>query len=142
MFETTQTEKVEYFIMGKPCEWVQVKGMSSTPEPTKLAVCMAEEVLRVIYGDDYTGCNVSPAAIATVIQNGLQSRDTSQQDLIGLYEKVVEAIHLLSTPPDGSKVTESNELNQLLSQRLDGIHAITSKTIKTTALVRPQSDPG
>src|SRR5258708_2425520 len=100
--------------------------MSTKAEPTKLAMSIAEEVLRVIYGDDYKGCNVSPSAIGTVIQNGLQTYATGHQDLVGLYEKVVEAIHLLSTPPDVSKVSEPNELRALLSHRLDSIHAVTS----------------
>lgn len=115
--------------------------MSNTVEPTRLAISLAEEVLRVIYGDDYTGCKVSPTNIATVIQSGLQTNETSRADLIELYEKVVEAIHLLSTPPDATKVTEAKELRTLLSQRLDGIHAITAKTMQTTARVRAKSNP-
>lgn len=114
--------------------------MSSDPEPTKLAMSIAEEVLRTIYGDDYKGCTVSPSAVGTVIQNGLRTYATGHQDLIGLYEKVVEAVHLLSTPPDVSKVSDPNELRTLLSQRLDGIHAVTSKTIQTTALVRSKGE--
>jgi hypothetical protein len=101
---------------------------------------IAEEVLRVIYGDDYKGCNVSPLAIATAIQSGLQTHETSHQDLIELYEKVVEAVHLLSTPPDAAKVTDPTELRALLGQRLDGIHAITAKTIQTTDLVRSKGN--
>jgi hypothetical protein len=116
--------------------------MSTKAEPTRLAMSIAEEVLRIIYGDDYKGCNVSPTNIATVIQSRLQTNETSHQDLVELYEKVVEAIHLLSTPPDVSKVTDPAELRALLSQRLDGIHAITSKTIQTTDLVRAKSNPG
>ena len=114
--------------------------MSATAEPTRLATSIAEEVLRLLYGDDYKGCNVSPLTVAKVIQTGLQTYETGHQDLIGLYEKVVEAIHLLSTPPDASKVSDPNELRALLSQRLDGIHAIISKTMQTTALVRAKSE--
>jgi hypothetical protein len=101
---------------------------------------IAEEVLRAIYGDDYKGCNVSPEAIGRIIQSGLQTCTTGQQDLIGLYEKVVEAVHLLSTAPDAKQVTDPNELRALLGQRLDGIHAITSKTIQTTAFVKEKAE--
>jgi hypothetical protein len=45
-------------------------------------------------------------------------------------------VHLLSTPPDPSKVTDPDQLRKLLGERLDGIHAITVKTIQTTSLVR------
>jgi hypothetical protein len=111
--------------------------MSATPD--KLAHLMAEEVLRTIYGDDYKGCNVSPERIAAVIQEGLKRQQAQTQDLLELYEKVVEATLLLSTPPDASKVTDPNELRSLLSERLDGIHSISKKTMQTTALVRKQA---
>jgi len=45
-------------------------------------------------------------------------------------------MHLLSTPPDKTKVTEPKELQALLTQRLDAMHAITTKTIQTLAIVR------
>ena len=92
--------------------------------------------MRTIYGDDYKGCTVSPDQIAAVIQKGLQQRQARTNDLIDLYEKVVEAIDLLSTPPDPKQVTDPDQLRKLLGERLDGIHAVTTKTIQTTALVR------
>jgi len=110
--------------------------MSTDAEPDKLASFLAEEILRTIYGDDYQGCTVSPDQIAAVIQKGLQQRQAQTNDLLELYEKVVEAVDLLSTPPDRSKVTDPDKLRALLGERLDGIHAVTTKTIRTTALVR------
>ena len=115
---------------------MQVVPMSTDAEPDKLASFLAEEILRTIYGDDYRGCTVSPDQIAAVIQKGLQQRQTQTNDLLELYEKVVEAVDLLSTPPDSSKVTDPDKLRALLGERLDGIHAVTTKTIRTTALVR------
>jgi hypothetical protein len=115
---------------------VQVVAMSTDAEPDKLASFLAEEILRTIYGDDYQGCTVSPDQIAAVIQKGLQLRQAQTNDLLELYEKVVEAVDLLSTPPDRSKVTDPDKLRALLGERLDGIHAVTTKTIRTTALVR------
>lgn len=117
-------------------ETVQVVAMSSNGQPEKLASFLAEEVLRTIYGDDYRGCTVSPEQIAVVIQKALQQRQAQTDDLLELYEKVVEAVDLLSTPPDVSKVTDPDQLRALLGERLDGIHAVTTKTIQTTALVR------
>ena len=55
--------------------------------------------------------------------------------LLDLYEKLVEALNLLSTPPDATKITDPKELQSVLSQRLDAIHALTTKTMTTTALV-------
>ena len=110
--------------------------MSSNPEPDTFAAFLAEEVLRTIYGDDYQGCTASPDQIAAVIQKALQKRKTQADDLVELYEKVVEAIDLLSTPPDVTKVTEPDQLRSLLSERLDGIHTVTAKTIQTTGRLR------
>jgi len=127
------------FSLGKQVKSVQVVAMSSNGQPEKLASVLAEEVLRAIYGDDYKGCTANPEQIASVIQESLRHHQAQTDDLIELYEKVVEAVDLLSTPPDVSKVTDPNQLRTLLSERLDGIHAVTTKTIQTTALVRRTS---
>jgi hypothetical protein len=108
--------------------------MSAPPE--KLALSVAEEILRILYGDDYQGCKIDPAAIAAVIQQGYDHQLVQSKELLGVYQKVVEAIHLLSTPPDIAAVKSPDELRTLLSQRLDAIHAITTKTQATTALIR------
>jgi hypothetical protein len=110
--------------------------MSTNAQPDKLASFLAEEILRTIYGDDYQGCKVSPDQIAALIHKQLRQRQAQTDELLELYEKVVEAVDLLSTPPDVTKVTDPNQLRALLSERLDGIHAVTTKTIQTTALVR------
>lgn len=110
--------------------------MSENQEPEKVAAFLAEEVLRSIYGDDYQGCTTDPGQVAAVIQKGLKQRKSQTDDLLELYEKVVEAVDLLSTPPDVTKVTDPEQLRSLLSERLDGIHAVTAKTIQTTALLR------
>ena len=110
--------------------------MSNSPGSDSFAAFLAEEILRTIYGDDYQGCTVSPDQVAAVIQKALQKRKSQADDLVELYEKVVEAIDLLSTPPDVSKVTDPEQLRSLLSERLDGIHTVTAKTIQTTGRLR------
>ena len=117
-------------------EPVQVVAMSMDEESDKFASFLAEEILRTIYGDDYRGCTTSPDQVAEVIKKGLQKRQTQTNDLLELYEKVVEAVDLLSTPPDVTKVASADQLRTLLGERLDGIHAVTTKTIETTAFVR------
>ena len=49
-----------------------------------------------------------------------------------MYEKLVEAIDLLSTPPASDKVPGPYELRSLLGERLDAIHTLAQKTKKTT----------
>jgi uncharacterized protein YicC (UPF0701 family) len=129
------------FKMGKPPPLRQVVAMSSHAQPDALAFVTAEEVLRTIYGDDLQGCTVSLDALAGIIDQSLQQTAARNGELLELYEKVVEAVHLLSTAPDKAKVTEPAELQALLSQRLDAIHAVTAKTIETLAVIRGKKSP-
>ncbi|HEX4263511.1 MAG TPA: hypothetical protein VH597_04155 [Verrucomicrobiae bacterium] len=115
--------------------------MSSDAQPDALAFVTAEEVLRTIYGDDLEGCTVSLDALAGVIDDAINQTAARNSEVLELYEKVVEAVHLLSTPPDKTKVTEPTELQALLTERLDAIHAISSKTIETLAIVRGKKNP-
>ena len=110
--------------------------MSSNEQPDPLAYVTAEDILRTIYGDDLTGCTVSLDAIAGIIDKSLKQTAARNGEWLELYEKVVEAMHILSTPPDKTKVTEPKELQALLTQRLDAINAVTTKTIQTLAIVR------
>src|SRR5882757_6042509 len=110
--------------------------MSSNEPPDALAFVTAEEVLRAIYGDDLNGCTVSLDTVAGIVDNSLRQTAARNGEWLELYEKVVEAVHLLSTPPDKNKVTEPKELQALLTQRLDAIHAVSSKTIETLSIVR------
>jgi hypothetical protein len=110
--------------------------MSSNSQPEGLALATAEEILRAIYGDDLKGCRVSLDSIARIIDQSLKQKAAQNGEWLELYDKVVEAVHLLSTPPDKSKITEPDELQALLTHRLDGIHMVTTKTIETLASVR------
>jgi hypothetical protein len=115
---------------------MHVETMSPDAQPDGLALLTAEQVLQKIYGDDLKGCVVSMEEIAEIVGYALKQTAAQNAEWQELYEKVVEAVHLLSTPPDREKVTEPQELQRLLSQRLDGIHAVTSKTIETLKVVR------
>jgi len=110
--------------------------MGKNAPPDQLAAFLAEEVLRAIYGDDFKGCQVQPDHIAAVIEQGLKTERTQTRELIELYEKVVEAIDLLSTPPESKDCKDPNELRTLLGERLDCIKAVTTRTIKTTTAAR------
>jgi len=114
--------------------------MSKNGQPDKMALLIAEEVLRTIYGDDFIGCRVTPDQIAAVIADGLKNERTRTQELIELYEKVVEAVHLLSTPPENQTLNDPNEVRTLLGERLDGIHAVTTKTLQTTAAAKRKAE--
>jgi hypothetical protein len=123
--------------VGKHAGLGHVDGeMSTDPEPEALALLAAEEILRRIYGDDLQGCPVSLETVARIIGHALEQKVRQSSELVGLYEKVVEAVHLLSTPPDSEKVKGSEALQALLSERLDAIRMVASKTIETTGCLR------
>ena len=109
------------------------------PSPSNpLAIATAEEILRTIYGDDFAGCNVTLDQIAEIADRAMKQQEIQGRDLLELYEKVIEALHLLSTPPVTENINDPTILPKLLSERLDAVHAITTKTISTTALVKIQ----
>ena len=114
-------------------------GAMNEPVPANpLAVATAEEILRTIYGDDFAGCNVTLDQIAEIAGRAMKQQEIQGRDLLELYEKVVEALHLLSTPPVTDNISDPTVLPKLLSERLNAVHAITTKTISTTALVKIQ----
>jgi hypothetical protein len=125
-------------LVGKSPGLVHRNLMNAHEQNDHLAVSAAEEILRTIYGDDFKGCTVSLDAIAAIIDHALKQQAGQSRELHELYEKVVEAMHLLSTPPEPTKVTEQAQLNTLLSERLDAIRTITSKTLETSARVKAQ----
>ena len=112
--------------------------MNSTPQSDPVALQLAEDVLRQIYGEDLKGCTVSLESIAAIITKGINQQQHGANELIDLYEKLVEALHLLSNPPEASRIDNPAEWQTFLSQRLDSIHALTTKAMETTARVRPK----
>ena len=107
--------------------------MSSKAGPSPSAADIAEQILQRIYGDDFAGCNIDPNEIASLVEAGLKNHQQRTTDLLDLYDKVVEAIDLLSTPPESAKVTDPVELGKVLSERLDAIRTVTTKTRETIA---------
>jgi hypothetical protein len=98
----------------------------------------AEEILRTIYGDDLTGCPVTLEEVATPIQQAMNETLTGAKDLLEVYEKVIEAIHLLSNPPENAKTLDADALRSLLGERLDMIRSVTQRTIDMTKMVKSE----
>lgn len=114
--------------------------MSANTRPDRMATLVAEEILRRIFGDDLQGCPVTLDEIALIIHQAAQQQNAQNQLLLDTYEQLVEAIHLLSTPPEAGLISDPNNLRALLSERLDAIQAVTTKTRNTTALLKKQRD--
>src|SRR5262245_25862341 len=116
--------------------------MSGETKPGPLAMAAAEEILQCIYGDDLRGCTVSLESVASIVESALRRRSADDAVLLELYEKLVEAVQLLSTPPEKGSVTEADKLRALLGDRLDTIRDLISKTIETTGRFKAERKSG
>jgi hypothetical protein len=92
----------------------------------------AEEILRIIYGDDLEGCTVSLDRITSVISTAMAGQAQFDRAVVELNEKAYEAIRLLSTPPADGPSLNADELRSLLGERLDKIQSLATKVIAAT----------
>jgi hypothetical protein len=109
--------------------------MDPNPSPQAARVA-AEEILRIIYGDDLAGCNVSLDRITAVISTAMAGQTQFERAIAELNEKAYEAIRLLSTPPANGPSLNPDELRSLLSDRLDKIQTLATKVIAATKAQR------
>ncbi|HEX4630438.1 MAG TPA: hypothetical protein VH188_05690 [Chthoniobacterales bacterium] len=107
-------------------------AMDSDHPTQKAARAAAEEILRIIYGDDLAGCTVSLDRITDVIAIAMTGQTQVDRAIAELNDKAYEAIRLLSTPPADGASLNADELRSLLSDRLDKIQALANKVIATT----------
>lgn len=104
-----------------------------TPQAARAA---AEEILRIIYGDDLAGCTVSLDRITGVISMAMAGQTQIQRAIAELNDKAYEAIRLLSTPPANGESLNAEELRSLLGDRLDKIQGVATKVIAATKAQR------
>ena len=110
--------------------------MNSQLRQQQIAEGAAEEILRLIYGDDLAGCTVRPNGIADVVLAAMTAGASGHPDLLELFEKSNEAVVLLSNPPSDGAALTPPELQALLSDRLDTIHTLSSKLATLAATAR------
>ena len=106
--------------------------MDSDHPTQKAARAAAEEILRIIYGDDLVGCTVSLDRITEVIAGATTGQAQVDRAIAELNDKAYEAIRLLSTPPADGSSLGADELRSLLGDRLDKIQTLTNKVIAAT----------
>ena len=106
--------------------------MDSAHPTQKAARAAAEEILRIIYGDDLAGCTVSLDRITDVISSAMTGQAQVDRAIAELNDKAYEAIRLLSTPPANGQSLNPEELRSLLGDRLDKIQALAQKVIAAT----------
>ena len=110
-------------------------------EPTQTAArAAAEEILRIIYGDDLEGCTVSLDRITAVISSAMTGQAQVDRAISELNDKAYEAIRLLSTPPANGESLNPEELRSLLGERLDKIQALAQKVIAATKAQKEIAD--
>lgn len=98
----------------------------------RAANAAAEEVLRVIYGDDLQGCTVSLDSVAAVIRTTFEAHVQTAGELAELHAKGFEAVQLLSTPPADGHALSPEDLRTLLGERLDQIRTVATKILSAT----------
>ena len=106
--------------------------MDSDHPTQRAARAAAEEILRIIYGDDLAGCTVSLDRITDVIASAMTGQAQVDRAIAELNEKAYEAIRLLSTPPANGPSLNADELRSLLGDRLDKIQTVANKVIAAT----------
>lgn len=103
------------------------------------ANAVAEEILQVIYGEDLEGCAVRLESVASVIRTTMSAQIKSQLALIELYERGIEAMRLLATPPPDGPTLGPDELRGLLGERLDAIRTVAVKISEVTEASKAQA---
>jgi hypothetical protein len=97
-----------------------------------VARAAAEDILRLIYGDDLTGCTVSLDKVTEIISSAMTGHAQFNHAVADLNQKAYEAIRVLSTPPANGQSLNPDELRSLLSDRLDKIQTLAQKVIEAT----------
>ena len=106
--------------------------MSEPAGLDRSATAAAEEVLRVIYGEDLNGCAVRLDDVAAVIRSAFETHARNAADVAELQTKGFEAVQLLATPPVDGQTLSPEDLRSLLGERLDNIHELASKILNAT----------
>jgi hypothetical protein len=115
--------------------------MNDSAELDTNATAAAEEVLRVIYGDDLNGCAVRLDDVSRVIRGAFEKHARNAADVAELHTKGFEAVQLLATPPATGHTLSPEDLRTLLGERLDKIRELATKILDATKAGGSESDP-
>jgi hypothetical protein len=116
--------------------------MNADAQLDRVASAAAEEVLRVIYGDDLEGCAVSLDSVAAVIRASFEEHAGTHNELAELHSKAFEAVQLLATPPADGNTLSADDLRSLLGERLDSIRTLATKILAATSAGEGAPTPG
>ena len=116
--------------------------MTSEESRNAKAEAAAQEILRVIYGEDLAGCAVRPERIASIVVQALNQHPLPDAELFDLYEKGLEAVRLLASPPKDGEPIAPEDLPGLLSGRLDTIRDLTQRLVEMSRRSRSVDPAG
>ena len=115
--------------------------MNDSAQLDRNATAAAEEVLRVIYGDDLNGCVVRLDDVSRVIRSAFETHARNTADLAELHAKGFEAVQLLATPPADGQTLTPEDLRTLLGERLDKIRELATKILDATKSGGAETEP-
>ena len=112
--------------------------MSENLEPRKIALETAEKILAAIYGEDLEGCTANLESIAAIVEQGISAQTKSYKMLNEALIGAIHQIQTVSTPPGKEEVETIQELADLLGERADAIHQVTTKILEAWEKAREQ----
>ena len=104
--------------------------MSENPSSRKIASDTAEKILAAIYGEDLLGCPISLDAVSEIIQEGIDAETKNYKMLNEALIGALRQIQSVSTPPDKEEVQSIDEVINVLGERADAIHQVTTKILE------------
>jgi hypothetical protein len=103
--------------------------MSDSSRTSKAAQDGADKILVAIYGEDLTGCQISPDEVSAIIQSSINFETKAYRELAEALISAIRQVQVVATPPDKAEVTNADELIEVLGRRADGIREITGKIL-------------
>ena len=111
-----------------------------TDKSSRPALEIAENVLHKIYGPDFEGCTVTLDSIAEIVQRTLDGETQDNRVMLGALREVLDAIELLSRPPEKIEIKDGGHLASLLGERVDAIRAVTMKALEAVKLAQSHQE--
>ena len=104
--------------------------MSEDSKARKSAIDTAEKVLTAIYGEDLTGCSISLEAVSAIIEEGMTAETKNYKMLNEALIGAIKQIQNVSTPPSKEEVQTIEDVADVLGERADVIHQVTTKILE------------
>ena len=95
------------------------------------ADAIAAQVLWRIYGQP-SEWKVTADEIATIIDQGLNDERRQHRELVEVYREALQAVDLLSQPPQWPEGPQREQLRSMLSDRLEAIHRLARQVTEIT----------